>query len=88
MNEKPSLRDCCRVCLKRTVTSRPTKLSLNSSDMAAQVLRKAKLLHTKEGYKSIYICLDRSVEERRTFKKLWEELMDRRGKHSITEFIS
>jgi len=56
--------------------------------MAAQVLRKAKLLHTKEGYKIIYICLDRSVEERRTFKKLWEELMDRRGKHSITEFIS
>ena len=28
INEKPSLRDCCRVDLKRADTSRPTKLSL------------------------------------------------------------
>ena len=28
INEKPSLRDCCRVGLKRADTSRPTKLSL------------------------------------------------------------
>jgi len=78
INEKPSLRDCCRVGLKRADTSRPTKLSLNSSDTAAQVLRKAKLLRTKEGYKNIYICPDRSVEERRAFKKLWEELKEKR----------
>ena len=70
--------DCCRVGLKRADTSRPTKLSLNSSELAAQVLRKAKLLRTKEGYKSIYICPDRSVEERRAFKKLWEELKEKR----------
>ena len=78
INEKPSLRDCCRVSLKKADASRPSKLSLNSSDIAIQVLRKAKLLRTKEGYKSIYICPDRSVEERRAFKKLWEELKEKR----------
>ena len=46
--------------------------------MAVQKLRKAKLLRTKKGYKDIYICPDRSVEERRAFKKLSEELKEKR----------
>ena len=50
------------------------KLSLSNSDIVQQVLRKARLLRTKEGYKSVYICPDRTVEERRAYKKLVEEL--------------
>ena len=46
--------------------------------MVKQVLSKAKLLRTKEGYSSIYISPDRTVEERRAFKKLWEELQLKR----------
>ena len=50
--------------------------------MVNQILRKAKILRTKEGYNSnsIYISLDRTVEDRRAynFKKLLEELHSKR----------
>ena len=45
-----------------------------SADVANQILRNAKLLRTKEGFKSVYICPDRTVSERRAYKKLLEEL--------------
>ena len=50
--------------------------------MVKQILSKAKLLRTKEGYSSIYISPDRTVEERRAFKKLWEELQEKRKSHT------
>ncbi len=78
IEEKPAIRDCCRVGVKRTSAPRPIKFTLSSSDMVNQVLRKAKQLRTKEGYRIIYISPDRSVEERRAFKKLWEELLTKR----------
>ena len=46
--------------------------------MVNQILRKAKLLRTKEGYRNIYISPDRTVDERRAFKKLLEELQLKR----------
>ena len=53
---------------------RPVKFSEKSSDVENQLVRKAKLLRTKEGFKSVYICPDRTVSERRAYKKLVEEL--------------
>ena len=32
----------------------------------------------KEGHRIIYISPDRTVDERRAFKKLWEELQEKR----------
>ena len=46
--------------------------------MVNHILRKAKTLHTKEGYRTVYISPDRTVDERRAFKKLWEELQEKR----------
>jgi hypothetical protein len=37
-------------------------------------MKKAKSLRTEEGYRHIYISPGRTAEERRAFKKLWEEL--------------
>ena len=74
VGEKPSVKDCCRIGRKNGDAPRPVKLCLSSSDIAQQVLRKARLLRMKEGYKSVYICPDRTVEERRAYKKLVEEL--------------
>ena len=78
IEEKPVLSDCCRVGIRKPDSKRPVKFTLRSSDMVKQILSKAKLLRTKEGYSSIYISPDRTVEERRAFKKLWEELQIKR----------
>ena len=40
--EKPSLRDCCRIGVKRSTYARPIKLTVSSSNMACQVIRKLK----------------------------------------------
>ena len=53
---------------------RPIKFTLSSSGVVSQVLRKAKLLRSKEGFKSVHMCPDRTIEKRRAYKILLEEL--------------
>ena len=75
INEKPTVTDCCRIGAKRDATAiRPVKFSVRSSDVANQILRKAKLLRSRDGYKSVYVCPDRTVSERKAYKKLLQEL--------------
>ena len=75
IDEKPRVQNCCRIGLvKSEQNCRLVKFTLSSNDHVKQVLTKCKLLRSKEGYTSIYICPDRSVEERVAFKKLLEEL--------------
>ena len=78
IGEKPAVKDCCRIGGKRGEAPRPVKLSLSSPDIVQQVLRKARLLRTKEGYRAVYICPDRTLEERMAYKKLLEELKTKR----------
>ena len=61
VDEKPVIRDSCRVGTRRADKPHPVKFSLNSSDMVSQILSKSKLLRSKEGYKSVYICPDRKL---------------------------
>ena len=74
IEEKPVISDCCRVGIRKPDRKRPVKFTLRSSDMVKQILSKAKLLRTKEGYSGIYISPDRTMKERKIFNKLWEEL--------------
>ena len=46
-------------------------------DSSASV-EKARLLRTKEGYRAVYICPDRTLEERIAYKKLLDELKTKR----------
>ena len=80
IGEKPVLKDFGRVGVKRSdvKTPRPIKFTLSNSDHGNQVLRSARQLHSKEGYRSVYICPDRTVEERRAHKKLMELLKEKR----------
>ena len=80
IDEKPVVIDCVRVGIKRSGAThpRPVKFSLSNADHVAQVLRNARGLHTKEGYKSIYICLYRTVQERKSYKTLLEKLKEKR----------
>ena len=90
IDEKPVMRDCVRVGVKRSgdTRPRPIKFSLSNSDHVAQVLRSAKRLHTKEGFKSVYICPDRTVQERKSFKILLDQLREKRkSEPNRTHFI-
>lgn len=82
IGEKPVVSNCCRVGVVKNSSPRPIKFSCTNSDMVAQVLSKAKLLRTKTGYSSVYISPDRTVEERRAFKKLWEDVKEKRKSES------
>ena len=79
IGEKPVVTDCCRIGFKRDKTGvRPVKFTVRSPDVASQLLRKAKLLRSKAGFKSVYISPDRTVSERRAYKKLLDELKVKR----------
>ena len=75
-----SYRDCVRVGVKRPgeTRPRPIKFTLSNSDHVTQVLRSAKQLHSKDGYRSVYLCPDRTVQERKCFKKLLDQLKEKR----------
>jgi hypothetical protein len=90
IGERPVVRDFCRVGVKRSEvkTPRPIKFTLTNSDHVNQILRSAKQLHSKEGYRSVYICPDRTAEERRAHKKLMELLKEKRAAEpNRTHFI-
>lgn len=78
IGEKPVIKDCSRVGTNGTDSIRPVKFCLRSHSHVAQVLKNARKLRTADGYKSVYICPDRSFEERKAFKKLVEELKVKR----------
>ena len=64
LNEKPMIKDCCRIGFKKPEAVRPIKFTVNSSDMAMQILCKSFVLRSKENFRSVYICPDRTDEER------------------------
>ena len=49
IGERPVVMDSCRIGVKRGEAPRPVKLSMSSSDVVQQILRKARLLREKEG---------------------------------------
>ncbi len=64
LNEKPKFFNCSRIGRATADRVKPIKFTLSSSDLVWQILRKTKLLKEVEGYESVYISPDRSVEDR------------------------
>ena len=64
LNEKSMIKDCCRIGFKKPEAVRPIKFTVNSSDMAMQILHKSFVLRSKEDFRSVYVCPDRTDEER------------------------
>ena len=76
LDEKPRV-TACRIGKKSPGASsvcRPVKVSLASSISARQILSKTRRLKQMERRKSVYICPDRSPEERAARKGLVSEL--------------
>ncbi len=82
LNEKPRILSCCRLGKVTADKVRPLKFSVSSSDFVRQILNKTKLLKEVVGYRSIYVCPDRSVVQRTAHKKLTEELKQKRANDS------
>ena len=76
IDEKPAVRDCSRIGSRKegAASARPIKFTVGSSDHAAQVIRKARNLRNIDGYSSVYICPDRTLEERRAYKQLVDQM--------------
>ena len=87
IDEKPPVETSFRIGLKQAEKCRPVKVTLRSSDHVNLILKKSKLLRSKVGFRSIYLCPDRSVEERKAFKKLLEELRAKRSAETDSDKV-
>lgn len=67
MGEKPQLVDCRRL---GEGTKKPVKVTLRSSEAARQILTNSKKLRQTPRRKSVYVCPDRTPEEREIYAKL------------------
>ncbi len=67
-------------------TNRPVKISLTSSLMVSELLKKSKLLHEQDAFKSVFIAPDRTKEERIHRRKLVNDLKAKRSEHSNLKF--
>ena len=73
LEEKPRV-SACRIGTKKTGTVRPVKVTLTSSTAVHQILAKSRQLKLVEKFKSVYVCPDRSPEERAARRTLVKEL--------------
>ena len=85
LDEKPRIVSCSRLGKDSTADKEPTKrnfqpirVSLSGTDHVRQILNKTMRLRTVEGYTRVYICPDRSPDQRVSHKKLVEELKQKR----------
>lgn len=77
LDERPRV-DACRIGKSGSVAvPRPVKVVLTSSTVARQILVKAKGLRRVERFKKVYVCPDRSADERQARKALVLDLKQR-----------
>ena len=55
LEEKTCILDCKRIGQRATGTNRPIIFTVKSTDIVYQILRKAKRLKDKDGFKTVYI---------------------------------
>ena len=80
LEEKPRITGCRRIGQRvlGVSTKRPIIFSVKSTDIVYQILKKAKRLKDIEGFKTVYISPNRTIEERVSRQKLVNELKERR----------
>ena len=87
LDEKPRVSDCGRIGQAKSGVPRPIRFKVSSPDTVYQILRKAKLLKDTQGYQRVFICPDRTAEERVSRQKLVDELKKRRSAEPNKHFI-
>ena len=87
LDEKPRVADCGRIGQSKPGVPRPIRFKVSSSETVYQILRKAKMLKDTEGFSRVFICPDRTVEERISRQKLVTELKEKRSADPNKHFI-
>ena len=73
LEENPPVVQCCRIGAVKAGSRRPMKVVLRTVDHAKQIIRKGKKLKDVVACRNIFVCPDRSVEERAEVRKKVEE---------------
>jgi hypothetical protein len=77
MNERPRVIECRRLGKFQHGKARPIKVKLTSSDAVSHILRRAKVLKTRERSKMTFIGPDRTPEERDVHRALVVQLKEK-----------
>ena len=78
LGQKPRIVECCRLGKVRDGDTRPIRVTFSSSSIASEVLGNSKQLKNAEGCQRIFICPDRTIEQRRTHRELVIKLRQKR----------
>ncbi len=81
VDEKPQIVSCYRLGRDKAKGGpdvKPIKLTLAGTDHVRQILRKTGRLKEVQGYSSVYISPDRSEASRKAYRRLVEELKQKR----------
>ena len=65
LDEKPPISSSCRLGTATDGKTRPIRVTLESRDSLLTLLKKARQLRSSDIYSRVYLCPDRTIEERR-----------------------
>ncbi len=90
LDEKPRLVSFCRMgkaVADGGPTVKPIKFTLAGRDHVRQILAKSRKLKEVEGYSAVYVCPDRTAENRMAYRKLVEELKIKQSNDQTKTYI-
>lgn len=73
LSEKPKFQ-ASRIGTQKDDVTRPVIVELRTGDIAKQLLKKVSALRKSERFKDVYVCPDRTIEQRAQHRKLLSDL--------------
>ena len=73
LSEKPKFQ-AGRMGTKKDDATRPVLVQLRTGEIATQLLKKVSALRKSERFKDVYVCPDRTIEQRAQHRKLVSDL--------------
>ena len=86
VGQKPRIVECCRLGRVQDDATRPVKVTLSSSAIVTELLRNSKMLKNADGCQKIFVCPDRTVEQRKAQKGLLEQLRQMRTENPSAKY--
>lgn len=85
--EKPKMKSCERMRGKGGDSNCPIKVVLHTREMVRSILAKSNRLKEVDGFSRVYLCPDRTVEQRAERRKLVATLVERRAAEPGKSFV-
>ena len=90
IGQKPKLVEACRIGRKSDSSAapiRPVKVKFSSSIVVDHLLANAKNLRSSDKFKTVFVCPDRSPEQRLVHRDLVKEMKERAAKETDKTFF-